>query len=83
MNLTYCPNLGGMITKDIQYLNLTIEYLKKVVKIEPKNGRASGQLVNSYTYLTQKNSLKKYIKITDEIDSKFINPEIRKIVNEK
>jgi tetratricopeptide (TPR) repeat protein len=70
-------------TKDIQYLNLTIEYLKKVVKIEPKNGRAFGQLANSYAYLTQKDSLRKYIKITDGIDSKFINPEIRKIVNEK
>ena len=70
-------------TKDIKYLNLTIEYLKKVVKIEPNNGRAFGQLASSYSYLTQKDSLKKYIKVTDRIDSKFINPEIRKIINKK
>lgn len=70
-------------TKDIKYLNLAIENLKKVVKIEPKNGRAFGQLASSYSYFVQKDSLRKYIKITDKIDSKFVNPDVRKIANQK
>ena len=70
-------------TKDIKYLNLTIENLKKAIKIEPKNGRAFGQLANSYAYLMQKDSLIKYIRKTDEIDSKFVNPEVRKIAKRK
>jgi tetratricopeptide (TPR) repeat protein len=70
-------------TKDIKYLNLTIENLKKAIKIEPKNGRAFGQLASSYAYLMQKDSLVKYIQKTDEIDSKFVNPEVRKIAKMK
>lgn len=70
-------------TKDIKYLNLTIENLKKAIKIEPKNGRAYGQLASSYAYLKQKDSLVKYIRKTDEIDSKFVNPEVRKIADMK
>jgi tetratricopeptide (TPR) repeat protein len=70
-------------TKDIKYLDLTIENLKKAIKIQPKNGRAYGQLANSYAYLMQKDSLLKYIKKTDEIDSKFINPKVREIAKKK
>lgn len=70
-------------TKDIKYLNLTIDNLKKILKIEPKNGRVYGQLASSYAYFSQKDSLKKYIKITDEINPKFINPELRKIIKQK
>ena len=70
-------------TKDVKYLNLSIESLKKAVKIEPKNGRAFGQLAGAYSYLVQKDSLVKYIKITDEIDPKFVNPEVRKIAKQK
>jgi len=33
--------------------------------------------------LVQKDSLVKYIKITDEIDPKFVNPEVRKIAKQK
>ncbi|KFF10072.1 tetratricopeptide repeat protein [Flavobacterium hydatis] len=66
-------------TKDIKYLNLGIESLKKAVKIDPKNGRAYAQLASSYAYITQKDSLRKYIKITDKIDPNLINPEVRKI----
>ena len=70
-------------TKDIKYLNLTIENLKKSIKIEPQNGRAYGQLASAYSYFMQKDSLIKYIKKTDEIDPKFINPEIREIARKK
>lgn len=70
-------------TKDIKYLNLAVESLKKVVKLEPKNGRAYGQLATSFSYFVQKDSLRKYIKITDEINPKFVNPEVREIAKEK
>ena len=70
-------------TKDVKYLNLTIENLKKSIEIDPQNGRAYGQLANAYSYFTQKDSLIKYIKKTDEIDPKFINPEVRKIARKE
>ncbi len=70
-------------TKDIKYLNLGIENLKKAIKIEPRNGRALGGLANMYAYFMQKDSLIKYIKKTDEIDSKFVNPEVREIAKKK
>lgn len=66
-------------TKNIKYLDLTIENLKKAVKIEPENGRAFAQLASSYSYFVQKDSLRKYIKITDRIDPNLINPKIREI----
>uniref|UniRef100_UPI00404B784F tetratricopeptide repeat protein n=1 Tax=Flavobacterium sp. TaxID=239 RepID=UPI00404B784F len=68
-------------TKDIKHLNLSIENLKKAIKIEPNNGSTYGQLANAYAYLKQKDSLKKYIRVTDEIDPKFVNPEDREILN--
>ena len=70
-------------TKDIKFLNLRIENLKKGLKIEPKSGSINGELANTFAYLMQKDSLRKYIKKTDEIDSKFINPEVRKIAEKK
>lgn len=70
-------------TKDTKYLNLRIENLKKAIKIDPKNGRALGELANTYAYFNQKYSLIKYIKRTDEIDSNFVNPEVRKIATKK
>ena len=51
--------------------------------MEPKNGRAYGQLANSYSYFMQKDSLVKYIRKTDEIDAQFVNPEARKIAEEQ
>tara|TARA_R110000868_G_C10812511_1_gene757958 strand:+ start:329 stop:979 length:651 start_codon:yes stop_codon:yes gene_type:complete len=70
-------------TKDIKFLDLTIENLKKAVKIEPNNGKSLGQLASSYAYLNQKDSLIKYIRKTDEIDSKFVNPETRNSAKKK
>jgi tetratricopeptide (TPR) repeat protein len=69
-------------TKEMKYLNLTIENLKKSLEIEPNNGKAYAQLANAYSYFMQKDSLRKYIKKTDKINPKLINPEIRKIANQ-
>ncbi|QOW09884.1 hypothetical protein Q73A0000_05655 [Kaistella flava (ex Peng et al. 2021)] len=70
-------------TKDAKFLNLRLENLKKAMKIEPRNGRVLGEIANTYAYLKQKDSLIKYIKKTDEIDSKFVNPEVRKLTKKK
>ena len=70
-------------SKDEKFLNLRIENLKKAMKIEPRNGKVLGEIANTYAYLKQKDSLIKYIKKTDEIDSKFVNPEVRKLTKKK
>jgi len=70
-------------TKDEKFLNLRIENLKKAMKIEPKNGRVLGELANSYAYVKQKDSLIKYVSKADEVDSKFVNPEVRKLAKKK
>lgn len=70
-------------SKDITQLNKSIDYLKKSLKLDSKNARIYGQLTAAYSYFTQKDSAKKYLKLTDEIDSTFINPEVRKILTEK
>lgn len=70
-------------TKEQKFLNLRIENLKKALRIEPKSGKVLGELASSYAYLYQKDSLRKYIKKTDEIDSKFVNPEVREMAKKK
>jgi tetratricopeptide (TPR) repeat protein len=70
-------------TKQNKYLNFRVESLKKALKIEPKNGNVLGELAGTYAYLNQKDSLVKYIKKTDEINPKFVNPKVREIANEK
>lgn len=70
-------------SKDEKFLNLRIENLKIALKMEPKNGRVLGELANSYAYVQQKDSLIKYIRKADEVDSKFVNPEVRKLAKKK
>ena len=67
-------------TKETQYLNKTIKALKISIKIEPNNARAYGQLTGVYSYFKQKDSLRKYIKITDRLDSNAVHPEVRKLL---
>ena len=78
----YCTAIsyGQMFIEknDKKYLDLAIKNLNKAVKIEPRNGSYYAQLANSYAYYSKKDSLNKYIKKTDEIDPKLINPEVRK-----
>jgi len=78
----YCAAISyGQIfveKNDKKYLDLAIQNLNKAVKIEPKNGSYYAQLANSYAYYSKKDSLNKYIRITDEIDPKLINSEVRK-----
>ena len=53
------------------------------MKIEPKNGRVLGEIANTYAYFQQKDSLIKYITKADEVDSKFVNAEVRKLIKKK
>jgi len=70
-------------TKNVKYLNLSIANLKKSVKIDSQNSGAYAQLAKAYAYFYQKDSLRKYIKITDKLDSKLIPLEIRKMASEE
>ena len=70
-------------SKDISLLNKAIDNLKESVSINPTNAEAYGQLTACYSYFMQKDSARKYIEITDRLDSKAINPEVRHMLNGK
>ena len=70
-------------TQNIDLLNKTVENLKNVVRLEPKNAGAYGQLTGAYSYFYQKDSANKYLKITDKLDPKAVNPEVRKMLRKK
>jgi tetratricopeptide (TPR) repeat protein len=70
-------------TKDITYLNQSIESLKKAISFDPKNSQALGQLTAAYSYYNQKDSARKYLSITDSINPDAINPEVREILKEQ
>ncbi len=70
-------------SKDVSLLNKAIDNFKKSVAIDPTNAEAYGQLVASFSYFNQKDSARKYLEITDRLDPKAINPEVRQILNEQ
>ena len=70
-----------MQTKDVQYLNSNISALKKAVIIDPKNAQFYGQLTAAYSYFTQKDSTRKYLKIAEHLDPAVINPEVKKLLS--
>lgn len=63
---------------DITYLNLTVENLKKAVQISPKNEDAYRLLTLAYSHYNQKDSMNKYLKITDKLNPDLIDTETRK-----
>lgn len=69
-------------TNDINYLNITIKYLKTAIKLEANNPKTYASLTAAYTYFVQKDSARKYLKITDELDKNAINPTVRKLIGE-
>lgn len=70
-------------TKNKPYLDSTIVNLKNAIKFDTKNAKYYGSLAGAYSYYTQKDSLRKYIKITDQLDPKMIHPEVRKRAGRK
>lgn len=69
-------------TKDIGLLNKSIEHLKTSIALEP-NARTYGQLTAAYSYFMQKDSARKYLQITDELNPMAINPEVREILSKE
>jgi tetratricopeptide (TPR) repeat protein len=70
-------------TKDVKYLNETINVLKAAANIDKRNPRIYAQLTGAYSYFAQKDSARKYLKITDEIDPSAVNPEVRIMLAKK
>jgi tetratricopeptide (TPR) repeat protein len=70
-------------TKDIKYLNLTIDNLKNSVRLNPNNAAVYGQLTSAYSYFNQKDSARKYLEITDRLDKNAVNPQVRNMLNNK
>ena len=68
-------------SKDIKYLNSSIHALKKAIIFDNKNPHLYAQLTAAYCYFTQKDSANKYLKITKQLDSTAINPEVKKILS--
>jgi tetratricopeptide (TPR) repeat protein len=68
-------------TKNKDFLDVSIKYLKSAVALDPNNAQAYAQLTMAYTYSMQKDSAKKYLNITDKINPNAVNPEVRKIIS--
>ncbi|MGF7040475.1 tetratricopeptide repeat protein [Mucilaginibacter lappiensis] len=68
-------------TKDKTYLNTTIKYLKTAIKLDANNPRTYASLTAAYTFFIQKDSARKYLKITDGLDRNAVNPQVRKFIN--
>jgi len=69
-------------TKDVGLLNKTIDNLKTLVQLDPKSASAFGQLTGAYCYFTQKDSARKYLVLTEKLDPKAVEPEVRKMLTE-
>lgn len=69
-------------TRQVDYLNTAIKYLKRSIALKP-GPKAYAALTAAYTYFLQKDSASKYLKITDSLDKSAVNPEVRKLINNK
>lgn len=70
-------------TNDIKYLNSAIYSLKKAINLDNKNPQFYGALTAAYSYFMQKDSARKYLKITERLDPNAINPEVKKILTDQ
>lgn len=67
-------------TNDIKYLNAAIASLKAAVRLSPQNPQLYGQLTSAYSYFMQKDSARKYLKITDGLDPNAVNTQVREML---
>ena len=72
-----------MATHDKAHLNSAIDALKAAAKLKPGDAQTYSQLTSAYTYFMQKDSALKYLQITEKLDPKAINPEVRKMLGNK
>lgn len=70
-------------SKNIALLNKAINNLKISVSLDSTNIEAYAQLTACYSFFVQKDSARKYLNITDKLGAKAINPELRRLLEEK
>jgi tetratricopeptide (TPR) repeat protein len=70
-------------TQNPARLNKAIEALKNANRLDKSNPRILSQLTSAYSYFNQKDSANKYLRLTDKIDPKAINPQVRALLKEK
>jgi tetratricopeptide (TPR) repeat protein len=70
-------------TKIETYLDSSIYATKKAIKLDSHNAQLYSQLTGSYSYFMQKDSAKKYLKITEQLDPNAVNPEVKKLLSNK
>lgn len=70
-------------TKESSNLSKAIASLKMANGLDRNNARILAQLTAAYSYFTQKDSANKYLNLTDKIDPKAVNPELRAFLNKK
>ena len=63
---------------DVKYLDETIKCLKKAIALSPKNEDAYRMITIAYSHYNQKDSLKEYLKLTDQLNPDIIDAETRK-----
>ncbi len=67
-------------TKDVGNLNKSIDFLKGAVKLDAKSPRLYAEITAAYSYFNQKDSAGKYLKITDQLNPKAVDPQVRKVI---
>jgi tetratricopeptide (TPR) repeat protein len=67
-------------TKNMSFLNKSILYIRKAIQLDPHNAKLYAQLTTAYVYSMQKDSARKYLKITTDLNKNAINPEVKKII---
>jgi len=70
-------------TKNKIYLDSSVYATKRAVRLDPRNPRFYGQLTSDYSYFVQRDSAKKYLKITESLDPNAVNPEVKKMLTNK
>ena len=76
---------GGlfMATHNVTHLNSAIDMLKAAARLQPNDAQIYSQLTSAYSYFVQKDSALKYLNITEKLDPKVINPQLKKVIVNK
>ncbi|KFE99918.1 hypothetical protein IX39_04515 [Chryseobacterium formosense] len=69
--------------KNSNFLKIAIRDLETGLKLNPKNGKLYSMLSTSYFYLNNIKEAKKYLKEAEKLEPSSINPEFKKILENK
>jgi len=70
-------------TLNEKFLDTCCFYLKHSIQLNPNNAETYNKLTAFYCYYLQKDSARKYFKITNKLDSTIVTSDVRKILNKK